>query len=234
MDAGAHDLVCVGGRAEIEPELTRIAPHLKVRRLALSDDELRLAYAGAVALLYPSRYEGFGMPVAEAMACGCPVITTQVSSLPEVAGDAAIYVDPDDARTLRDAFDEVRGPSRRAAMIAEGASRAAHLTWADAASALAATLSAAVAGDNKDVRQVREDAWRPRREAQNRIQQALESRRRLEAEVGARPAMWERASARLKLLARRHLPYWALALLRAVNARIRRPLRRLRRAVAPR
>ena len=76
-EADAHELVCVGGAAEIEPDLIRIAPQLRVRRLALSDDELRLAYAGAVALVHPSRYEGFGLPVAEAMACGCPVITTQ-------------------------------------------------------------------------------------------------------------------------------------------------------------
>ena len=103
-DADAHELVCIGGRPEIESELTRIAPRLRVRRLALSDDELRLAYAGAVALLFPSRYEGFGLPVAEAMACGCPVITSPVSSLPEVAGDAAIYVDPDDVRALCEAF----------------------------------------------------------------------------------------------------------------------------------
>ena len=84
-----------------------------------------------MALVFPSRYEGFGLPVVEAMACGCPVITTPLSSLPEVAGDAAIYVDPDNADALREAFDQVRDPSRRMAMIAAGATRAAHFEWAE-------------------------------------------------------------------------------------------------------
>ncbi|MCF8083991.1 MAG: glycosyltransferase family 4 protein [Deltaproteobacteria bacterium] len=59
----------------------------------ISDDELAAAYSGACALIFPSSYEGFGLPVLEAMACGCPVITTKAASLPEVAGDAALYVE---------------------------------------------------------------------------------------------------------------------------------------------
>ena len=112
----------------IEPELRAVAPRVRARRLSLSDEELRLAYGGAEALVFPSRYEGFGLPVAEAMACGCPVITTPLSSLPEVAGDAALYVDPDDPRGLQEAFDHVREPLRRTAMIAAGASRATRCT----------------------------------------------------------------------------------------------------------
>jgi glycosyltransferase involved in cell wall biosynthesis len=233
-EADAHELVCVGGRPEIEPELKRIAPHLRVRRLALSDDELRLAYAGAVALLFPSRYEGFGLPVAEAMVCGCPVITTPVSSLPEVAGDAAIYIDADDPRALQEAFDRVREPLRRAAMIAAGAARAAQFTWTDAASAFAASLSAAATADTFDRRQVRDAVWRTRREAQNQKQQALERKRRLEKDAQRQSSTWDRTSARLKIVARRYLPRRAIALLRAVEAFSRRRLGRLRRAVATR
>jgi glycosyltransferase involved in cell wall biosynthesis len=59
-----------------------------------SDAELRNLYCGATALVYPSLYEGFGLPVVEAMSCGTPVITSGASSLPEVGGDAAVYVDP--------------------------------------------------------------------------------------------------------------------------------------------
>ena len=92
-----------------------LLPRARARRLSLGDEELRVAYAGAEALVFPSRYEGYGLPVLEAMACGCPVITTPLSSLPEVAGDAALYVDPDDAASLRQAFDDVRDPQTRAA-----------------------------------------------------------------------------------------------------------------------
>lgn len=60
----------------------------------VSDEDLAGLYSGAKALVYPSLYEGFGLPVLEAMSCGCPVITSNVSSLPEVGGEAAIYVNP--------------------------------------------------------------------------------------------------------------------------------------------
>jgi glycosyltransferase involved in cell wall biosynthesis len=232
-EAGAHELVCVGGAADIEPDLTRTAPQMRVRRLALSDEDLRLAYAGAIALLFPSRYEGFGLPVAEAMACGCPVITTPLSSLPEVAGDAAIYVDPDDSRSLQEAFAAVREPSRRAAMIAEGARRAAALNWANAASAFASALSAAAVADTADQRQVREALWGAKRHDQNRTQQALASRRRPESDVQGQPR-GDRGMPRLEALALRHLPPWAVALLRAVRASSRRRLSRLRRVLATR
>jgi glycosyltransferase involved in cell wall biosynthesis len=233
-EADAHELVCVGGGADIEPDLTRIAPQMRVRRLALSDEELRLAYAGAVALLFPSRYEGFGLPVAEAMACGCPVITTPLSSLPEVAGDAAIYVDPDDPRSLQEAFATVREPSRRAGMIAAGARRAEALNWGEAASAFASALSAAAAADTADQRHTREAIWGPKRHSQNRTQQALTPRRRPESDLQAQPPRGDRRTPRLEALALRHLPPWAVASLRAVRASSRRRLSRLRRALATR
>lgn len=233
-EAGTHELVCVGGVADIEPDLTRIALRMRVRRLALSDEELRLAYAGAVALLFPSRYEGFGLPVAEAMACGCPVITTPLSSLPEVAGDAAIYVDPDDPRSLQEAFVTVREPSRRAAMIAAGARRAAALTWAEAASAFALTLSATAAADTADQRQAREAIWGARRHAQNRTQQVLAPSRRLKPDLQGQPPKGDRATPRLEALALRHLPPWGVELLRCVRASTRRRLSRLRRVLPTR
>lgn len=67
----------------------------------VDNQNLARAYSGALALLLPSRYEGFGLPIVEAMACGCPVVTTKEASLPEVAGDCAAYMsDPDDANNL--------------------------------------------------------------------------------------------------------------------------------------
>lgn len=165
-ELSGHEVVCVGGQTYVEPELRLAGPKVRTRRLALSDEDLRLAYAGAIALVYPSRYEGFGLPVAEAMACGCPVITTRLASLPEVAGDAALYVDPDDPQELREALDAVRAPDRRAAMVATGRSRASAFPWDRASAALAAALSEAAAADTAEQRRAREAAWRPRREAQ--------------------------------------------------------------------
>jgi len=74
----------------------------KVRFLGyVGDDDLARLYSGALGFIFPSRYEGFGLPVLEAMACGCPVVTTREASMPEVGGDAALYMkDPDDVEGL--------------------------------------------------------------------------------------------------------------------------------------
>ncbi len=87
----------------------------------VTDDELAALYNAAVLAVHPSRYEGFGLPVVEAMTCGTPVITTTSSSLPEVAGDAAVLVDPDDAVSMADSICELgRDQPRREAMIERG------------------------------------------------------------------------------------------------------------------
>ena len=87
----------------------------------VSDDELAALYNGATLVVHPSRYEGFGLPVIEAMHCGTPVVTTTASSLPEVAGDAAVLVDPDDPLGFAEAIQELRDdPARRLVMAERG------------------------------------------------------------------------------------------------------------------
>jgi glycosyltransferase involved in cell wall biosynthesis len=111
-----------------------------VHLLRLTDAELALAYAGAIALIYPSRYEGFGMPVLEAMACGCPVITCANSSIPEVADQAALYVAENDAIALADALCEVQKPTVRSRLIAAGLERSQRFSWSQMAETVRSTL----------------------------------------------------------------------------------------------
>jgi glycosyltransferase involved in cell wall biosynthesis len=93
----------------------------------VSTDELVSLYRGAAAVVFPSLYEGFGMPVVEAMACGCPVACSNVTSLPEVVGDAARLFDPRDVDDIAAAIDEVlRNPER---YVARGLERAKLFTW---------------------------------------------------------------------------------------------------------
>lgn len=90
MRESRFDVFCVGGEPEMERAILDSLPAgVRYRCVELTDEELALAYGGALALVYPSLYEGFGMPVIEAMASGCPVITTHNGSLAEAAGDAA-------------------------------------------------------------------------------------------------------------------------------------------------
>jgi len=122
-------LLCVGGAPELEAELLARAPEATVRVARLSDEQLRVAYSGARALVYPSRYEGFGLPLLEAMACGCPAVTCAVSAMPEVAGDAALYVGVDDAAGLAEAITRLYDGAEREHFCAAGFERAALFDW---------------------------------------------------------------------------------------------------------
>jgi glycosyltransferase involved in cell wall biosynthesis len=100
------------------------------------DGELAALYRGARCVLYPSVYEGFGLPVLEAMACGTPVVTSSGSAMEEVAGGAAVLADPASADALAAGIAEAE--ARRDELVALGLARAARFTWAASADAVEA------------------------------------------------------------------------------------------------
>ncbi|GAB4257089.1 MAG: glycosyltransferase family 1 protein [Deferrisomatales bacterium] len=114
----------------------------------VADEDLPAVYAQARVFVYPSFYEGFGLPVLEAMACGVPVVTSTTSSLPEVAGDGALLVDPRDVGGLARALDALVGDPARAARLARaGRERAARFTWAETARRTLAALGLPPSGE---------------------------------------------------------------------------------------
>ena len=146
-------LVLAGGRGWRYEEIFRA-----VEECGLGDEvvvpgvvpmaDLPLWYNAADLFVYPSRYEGFGMPVLEAMACGTPVVTTRAAALAEVAGSACVLVKPDDVDELAEALSALAGsPQRRAELGAAGLVRAREFSWSQSArSTLDIYRSAALQG----------------------------------------------------------------------------------------
>ncbi len=128
-DRGNYAVVCTHSIPPLEPELQQFLGGGAIHHVVLSDEELQCAYSGALALAYPSRYEGFGLPVLEAMACSCPVITCDNSSLREVGGDAVIYVDPDSPEEMLAALLALRQESLRNELIKKGMEQAKKFSW---------------------------------------------------------------------------------------------------------
>jgi glycosyltransferase involved in cell wall biosynthesis len=107
----------------------------------LSEQQKVAMLTGAEALTYPSLYEGFGLPVLEAMACGTPVLTSDLSSLPEVAGGAALYVDPYESSSIAEGMERLlTDDALRARLREEGVAHAQKFTWPETARKTAAVL----------------------------------------------------------------------------------------------
>jgi glycosyltransferase involved in cell wall biosynthesis len=111
----------------------RLGPSVRLLGFT-SDDELKRVYRDAELTWFPSRYEGFGIPVLESMACGAPVISSNVSAIPEIAQGKAVLLPVDSVTAHRDAVvDLLADPARRAGMRADGRIHAAQFTWPRAA-----------------------------------------------------------------------------------------------------
>jgi len=129
-DRADYQLVCTGSHTHLEPELQPYVTPDDVRLTGqVSDDDLVAAYFGAVAMVYPSRYEGFGLPIGEALSCGCPVITCRRASIPEIGGDAPMYIPDDDPNTIAAAMVRIRDPKLRDEMAARGLEQVKQFSW---------------------------------------------------------------------------------------------------------
>jgi len=111
------------------------------------NDDLPTIYAGAQALVFPSLYEGFGLPVLEAMACGTPVVASNASSLPEVGGSAALYFSPTQVEAMVEAVCRLlRDADLRGSMRTEGLNRAAEFSWRSTAAKTRTVYDAVLQG----------------------------------------------------------------------------------------
>lgn len=139
LELGAHHDLVVAGRPGwmFQPALDRIADLGildRVRIVQPDDAQLRALYSGADAFVYPSLYEGFGIPVLEALACGAPVACSRTSSLPEVLGDAGLSFDPRSTEEITAAILRLLGDTDlRASLRVRGPQRASNFSWDRAA-----------------------------------------------------------------------------------------------------
>lgn len=129
-----------------EPASCRAALRAEAERLGIADhcgilgfvpcNDLPALMLGACGLLMPSRCEGFGLPILDAFACSAPVLTSNLSSMPEVAGDAALYCDPNDPASIAAGIERLLDPATAADLVARGRAQLARFSWERTAGAL--------------------------------------------------------------------------------------------------
>lgn len=145
LDRGDLKLVVAGQTGWLGDDIERlIASHGfrgGVQRLGYVDAaDLPALYAGAELFAFPSLYEGFGMGILEAMACGCPVVTSNLSSMPEISGNAAVLVDPHDTRSIAVGIERALQADIRQDLITKGFIRASQFSWKKAAEKTLASI----------------------------------------------------------------------------------------------
>jgi len=128
-------IVCFGGGVLTATEKISMRKHQlqedEVVQVGGTDERLGALYAGAVALVYPSKYEGFGIPPLEAMSLGCPVICSNTSSIPEVVGSAGAYFDPNAVESIQQTLDQVLlSPTRKKELSVLGNTQVRLFSWA--------------------------------------------------------------------------------------------------------
>ena len=146
--AGAgHDLACTGlaWRDEDRQLFDRLGIASQVRLFQATDETLAQLYRHAELFVFPSLYEGFGIPVLEAFACGCPAALARSSSLPEVGGEAAAYFDPESTEEIRETLRRLLdSPAERQRLASLGLERERSFSWDRCASATKAVYGRAL------------------------------------------------------------------------------------------
>jgi glycosyltransferase involved in cell wall biosynthesis len=152
-----HDLLIVGEHQDLrtaDEQVRHRAAQLGSRVVLagrVTDEELGKYYANAEALVFPSLYEGFGLPPLEAMACGCPVLASSAASIPEVCGDAALYFDPTDVDELaRQMLLIASDEALRADLQARGKARARLFSWDKSANKTAVIIQQLLSGGRRE------------------------------------------------------------------------------------
>jgi glycosyltransferase involved in cell wall biosynthesis len=126
-------VVCVGGGAfntHEQQKMEELGVRKKIIQYNINDETLPYIYQNALCFVFPSLYEGFGLPILEAFSCGCPLLCTNTSSFPEIAGDAAYYFDPYNSESIYNAILTVMTDNAiREQLIIKGYERLKYFTW---------------------------------------------------------------------------------------------------------